>query len=101
MSIKLITLKTNHTLLAEVSEDKEIFKLKEPVQVVSVPPRTQGEQGGIAFSPFLEFSEDFKTGITIYKMDVLAVTTPVVELLNQYNTIFGSGIQIASATAIK
>ena len=97
MAVKLITLKTNHTILADVSEDKETFKLKEPVQVVSVPPRSQSDQGGIAFSPFLEYSQEFKTGITIYKMDVLSVTTPVTELLNQYNQIFGSGIQIASS----
>jgi hypothetical protein len=97
MTVKLITLKTNHTILSDVSEDKDIFKLKEPVQVVSVPPRSQSDQGGIAFSPFLEYSEEFKTGITIYKMDVLTVTTPVTELLNQYNQIFGSGIQIATS----
>lgn len=97
MVVKLITLKTNHTILADVSEEKETFKLKEPVQVVSVPPRSQSDQGGIAFSPFLEYSQEFKTGITIYKMDVLSVTTPVTELLNQYNQIFGSGIQIASS----
>lgn len=97
MAVKLITLKTNHTVMADVTEDKEIFKLKEPVQVVSVPPRSQSEPGGIGFSPFLEYCEEFKTGITIYKVDVLSVTTPVTELLNQYNTLFGSGIQIASA----
>lgn len=97
MAVKLITLKTNHTIMADVVEDKEIFKLKEPVQIVGVPPRAQGEPGGIAFSPFLEYCEEFKSGITIYKMDVLSVTTPVTELLNQYNTIFGSGIQIASS----
>jgi hypothetical protein len=82
--------------MADVSEDKEIFKLKEPVQVVAVPPKTPSDEGGLAFSPFLHYSEEFKTGITIYKMDVLSVTTPITELLNQYNTLFGSGIQIAS-----
>lgn len=97
MAIKLITLKTNHTILADISEEGETFKLKEPVQVVAVPPRSQSDQGGIAFSPFLEYSQEFKTGITIYKMDVLSVTTPVTELLNQYSQIFGSGIQIASS----
>jgi hypothetical protein len=96
MSIKLITLKTNHTIIADVIEDKEIFKLKEPVQVVNVPPRSTNDEGGIAFSPFLQYCEEFKTGITIYKVDVLSVTTPITELINQYNTIFGSGIQIAS-----
>ena len=93
---KLITLKTNHTLLAEiVSEDSNGIKIKNPVQVVSVPPRSQTDTGGIAFSPFLEYSQEFKNGIEIKMSDVLTITTPVVELENQYNSIFGSGIQIA------
>ena len=96
MAVKLITLKTNHTILADVSEDKETFKLKEPVQVVSVPPRSQSDQGGIAFSPFLEYSEEFKTGIVIKNSDILTINHPIVDLENQYNRIFGSGIQIAS-----
>jgi hypothetical protein len=29
--------------------------------------------------------------------DVLCITLPMVELENQYNQVFGSGIQIASA----
>jgi hypothetical protein len=93
---KLITLKTNHTILAEVvSEDSNVIKIKNPVQVVSVPPRSQTDSGGIAFSPFLEYSQEFKTGVEIKMIDVLTVTSPVVELENQYNSIFGSGIQIA------
>ena len=93
---KLLTLKTNHTILAEViSEDNISFKVKNPVQVVTIPPRSQTDSGGIAFSPFLEYSQEFKTGIEIKNSDVLTVTTPIVELENQYNSIFGSGIQIA------
>ena len=51
----------------------------------------------MAFAPFLEFAEEFRTGITISRDDVLCVTTPMRELENQYNQVFGSGIQIASA----
>ena len=68
MNKKLITLKTNHTILGElVSEDNISVKIKNPVQVVNVPPRSQSDSGGIAFSPFLEYSQEFKTGIEIKK----------------------------------
>ena len=94
--IKLITLKTNHTILGDlVNEDDNKVKLKQPVQVVSIPPRSQTDSGGIAFSPFLEYSQEFRTGIEIQKNDILVISSPVVELENQYNSIFGSGIQIA------
>ena len=94
---KLITLKTNHTILGEVTDEIEYDHLiiQEPVQVVQIPARSQSEPGGIAFAPFLEYSNECRTGIRINREDVLTITTPVLELENQYNTVFGSGITIA------
>ena len=101
MTIKLITFKTNHTVLGKVTDEVEndFVLLKEPVQVVSIPPSSSNPEGGIAFSPFIEYSEEFKTGIKINKSDILTINHPVVDLENQYNRIFGSGIQIASTIA--
>jgi hypothetical protein len=50
----------------------------------------------IGFVPFLEFAQEFETGIRIAQADILCKTSPVVELENQYNQMFGSGIQIAT-----
>lgn len=99
MTIKLVTFKTNHTIMGDVTEStKESFiTVKQPVQVVSVPPRSANDPGSVAFSPFLEYADEFKTGFKINSSDVLIISTPVRELENQYNQIFGSGIQIASA----
>lgn len=99
MAIKLITFKTNHTLMGDLTESvKDSFvTIKQPVQVVSVPPRAANDPGSIAFSPYLEYSQEFRTGIKINHSDILSINTPVIELENQYNTIFGSGIQIVGA----
>lgn len=97
MNVKLLTLKTNHTLMGEVEETPLAYKIKKPVQVINIPPRNQNDQGGIAFSSFVEFAEEFSTGFEIQKDDVLFLSTPVTELINQYNHVFGSGIQIASS----
>jgi hypothetical protein len=70
------------------------FKIKKPVQVV-VQPTKEGPMMG--FAPFLDYAEEFASGIELNKADVLCVTTPSRELENQYNQVFGSGIQIASA----
>ena len=95
MTLKLITFKTNQTLIGEiVNETDSSITVKQPVQVI-VQPTKDGPMMG--FSPFLEFAEEFKTGIPIPKENVLCTTTPIVELQNQYNQVFGSGIQIASA----
>ncbi len=95
MNTKLLTLKTNHTILAEVVDDMiDAWKVKHTVQVVMQPTK---DGTSVAFIPFLEFSDEFKTGIIIKKDDVLTVNTPVRELGNQYNQIFGSGITIATS----
>ena len=95
MNEKLVTLKTNHTILSQVDcNDKNQVLLKEPVQVV-IQPTQQGPMMG--FSPFLDYAEEFNTGIAISMDDVLCITTPSRELVNQYNKTFGAGIQIASA----
>jgi hypothetical protein len=94
MFIKLVTLKTNHTLIGtlDCTDDNSVV-IKEPVQVFMSPSK-EGMQMG--FGPFLDYSQEHKTGIKISMSDVLCITTPIVELENQYNQIFGSGITIAN-----
>jgi hypothetical protein len=95
MSNKLVTFKTNQTLIGNVVEQsKETITIKEPVQVI-VQPSKEGPMMG--FVPFLEFSQEFKTGITFNTSDILTINNPVTELENEYSKIFGSGITIASA----
>ena len=92
MAIKLLTLKTNHTIMGEI-ENKGDYEIKQPVQVV-IQPTKDGPT--IGFLPFVEFAKEFKTGFRISASDVLFESTPIVELENQYNKLFGSGIEIAS-----
>lgn len=68
--------------------------VKEPVQVIMQPSK---DGPTLAFAPFLEYCQEFKTGIRFSMNDVLCITFPIVELENQYNQVFGSGIQIASS----
>lgn len=93
-NVKLITLKTTQTVIGEIVRDTIAdYVVKVPVQIIMQP----SQNGiGLGFAPFLEFSEEFKTGISFPKDAVLTVTTPVTELLNQYNKVFGSGIQVVS-----
>lgn len=96
-SIRLITFKTNHTILGKVTEKLNTVVVKKPVQVIVVPPRSENDSGAIAFSPFLEYTLEFGTGLEFNNDDILVITTPVVELENRYNSLFGSGITIAKS----
>jgi hypothetical protein len=94
MDIKLVTLKTNHTLMGQVDcTDEMLIVVKQPIQVFMQPSKDGMQMG---FGPFLDYAEEHKTGIKISMNDVLCITTPVTDLRNQYSNIFGSGIQIAS-----
>lgn len=99
MTAKLITFKTNHTILGEVKDlpENDYVEVKDCVQIISVPPTPQNPQGGITFVPFVEFAVEFKTGFKIKRQDILMVNDPILEVENQYSKIFGSGIQIASS----
>ena len=95
MAVKLITFKTNQTIIASVVyENDERITVKETVQVI-VQPSKDGPMMG--FSPFLEYAQEFKTGISFDVSDILCITSPMEELENEYNKLFGSGIQIASS----
>ena len=94
MTIQLVTLKTNHTLIGDTDYDGgNTITIKEPLQVVIQP----GKDGtsGVMFVPFVEYAQEFKTGFVISMDDVLMVSTPVKELEDNYRQLF-SRIQIAS-----
>ena len=92
--IKLLTFKTNHSIMGDVTETSSMFIISKPVQVI-MQPTTDGASMG--FVPYVQFCDEWKTGITIKKDDILFESTPVLELTNQYNDMFGSGIQIATS----
>jgi len=95
--IKFITFKIGMNVISDVDEMPDFYILKKPAVVMTQP---QNGQLSVGFSPFLELCDEFTTGIQINKKDVLTINTPNVELQNQYNKHFGSGIQIATADMI-
>jgi hypothetical protein len=95
--IKCITFKTHQTIIAEVVDEGNVgFKVKNPMQVIAVPPRSANDPGGVGFAPYLAFVEEFDKGIVISNDDVLTVNTPVSDLLEQYRRMF-SRIELAPA----
>lgn len=95
--IKLLTLKIGMNIVSDIEEIGSAVILKKPAVVIT---QQQNGQLAVGFSPFLELSDEFDTGITIDKSEFLTITTPNTELKNQYSKYFGSGIQIATADSI-
>jgi hypothetical protein len=96
-NVKCFTFRTHQTVIGEVTDDDGIsFTLKNPMQVIPVPPRAANDSGGIGFAPYLAFVEEFDKGINFKYDDILTVNTPVDDLLAQYTRMF-SRIEIAPA----
>ena len=97
MTVKCLTFKTHQTIIGELlSEGSIVISIKNPVQVISVPPRSANDPGGVGFAPYLAFVEEFDKGITLKHEDILTINTPVDDLLSQYRRMF-SRIELAPA----
>ena len=100
--IKCITFKTHQTIIGEIvtelndGENDIGYGIKNPVQVISVPPRSANDPGGVGFAPYLAFVEEFDKAICIKHEDILTINTPVPDLLENYRRMF-SKIEIAPA----
>ena len=77
-----------------VSEDAGEIEVRNPAAIHMVPSQSGGNQFGIALMPFLPYAEFSK--IKIQKDKVAIVFEPAVDLRNNYNKLFGSGIEIAN-----
>lgn len=95
-NVKCFTFKTHQTIIGEVTEQGDDIVVKNPMQVIAVPPRAANDPGGVGFAPYLAFVEEFDKGIKFKYDDILTVNTPVTDLLSQYRKMF-SRIEIAPA----
>ena len=95
--IVCITFKTHQTIIGEIINQDEVdVSVKNPMQVIAVPPRSANDPGGVGFAPYLAFVEEFDRGINFKNDDILTINTPVPDLLSQYRKMF-SRIEIAPA----
>ena len=79
-----------------IGDHTDFITIEDPAQVAMMP-----SQGGtsnsmsIGLLPWIPYSEESK--FVISKDKIVTSFTPSVDLINNYNRIFGSGIQITSS----
>lgn len=93
---KVYKLSSGEEIIAEVFNILgEVIILKNPAIIIM----QQTQQGmGIGLAPFMPYAEEEK--VTISKSAVVAEAIPATNMVNEYSRIFGSGIQIAPASAL-
>lgn len=92
MTVKALKLVSGEDIIAEIIEAREgELVLKNPA--VIVVQRSEGGQMGVGLQPYTPFA----TGnVTLYKTSLIAKFEADMNLVNEYNRIFGSGIVIAN-----
>ena len=91
--IKIVRLTTGEELIAKTTETEDSYTVKNPAILI---PAGKDQ---LAFGAWLPYG-DISDGVTINKKYVIFVIDPIRELMNQYNTSFGSGLVVPGADQI-
>ena len=92
--IKIVKLITGEELIADTEDDHDSITLKQPCAIQLMPSRNDPTQTMMGLIPYASYTEDFKVTVSLDK--VIWQEKPSKEIYNQYNSAFGSGIQLAS-----
>jgi hypothetical protein len=90
--IKIVKLVTGEELIADATESGSNITLKQPCAIQLMPGRSEG-QTMMGLIPYASYTEDFKVTISLDK--VVWQESPSADIYNQYNSAFGTGIQLA------
>lgn len=92
MTIQIVKLITGEEIIGDVNLSGD-YTIKKPCVVQLVASRQDPTQPMISLIPYAFFTEEHS--ITVPVNFIVWVSKPVKELYNQYNNLFGSGIQLA------
>lgn len=96
MTVKLFRLITGEDLISKVkSETDTAYTLDAPAVIML---QDNGDKVGVGIAPYMPMIEG---NIYLYKDNVVADGSPNIQLENEYNVRFGSGLVVASAGSIQ
>lgn len=93
MTIQIVKLITGEEIIGDCSIGDITVTISKPCALQLVPSRSNPDQPMMALIPYAIYTEDHLVDVDVDK--VIWMEKPVKELYNQYNSAFGSGIQLA------
>ncbi len=94
--IKVFKMINGEEIISEVfNHYSDYFELKNPATIMLQP--TQGGGMGVGIAPYMPYAEE---NINLYKTAIAAEGVPEQKMQDEYNRIFGAGIQIAPASVL-
>ena len=91
--IKILKLVTGEELVGDCHTSDITVTVSKPCIIQIVPSRSNPEQPMMALIPYAAYTKDHCIDISVES--IIWSEEPVKELYNQYNNVFGSGIQLA------
>ena len=91
--IKILKLVTGEEIIADAVRSDTDWILKSPAVIQLMSSRTDPNQIMIGLLPYAQYTKGHN--IVVPLNFVIWAENPVDELYNQYNSMFGSGIQLA------
>jgi hypothetical protein len=95
MTVKIYKMINGDDIIGdELKAENTNYQIKSPAQIVL----QQTEKGmGVAIAPYMPYASG---NISLYYTAIAAECVPDQNMINEYNRIFGSGIQVAPANAL-
>ena len=97
-NVTLIKFLGGEEVLAEVvSENLTQINVKNAVRIVVIPDQLNPKTPQVGLAPYLQFSDTKE--LTFNRNLVVTTAAPLVDFINQYNSLFG-GIQLPTSKII-
>lgn len=90
--IKVVKMITGEELIGDVTENDAKINIKQPAIIQLMPSRTDPNQIMVGLIPYAQYTKSHAIEVDV--RNVIWSESPVDELYNQYNTMFGTGIQL-------
>ena len=92
--IQVLKLVSGEELVGDISTEGTLVKIKQPCFLQMLPSRSDPTTSMMALVPYAMYLDEHC--VTVEAKNILWSGKPVAELYNQYNSAFGSGIQLAA-----
>ena len=94
--VKVFKMINGEEIISEVFNTYDgSYELKNPANIMLQP--TQGGQMGVGIAPYMPYASG---NVRLNWSAIAAEAEPEQSMINEYNRIFGSGIEVVSASAL-
>jgi hypothetical protein len=95
-NVKVFKMINGEEIIAEVvKETASHFELENPANIML--QQTGNGQMGVGIAPYMPYADG---NVNLYVGAIAAEAKPEQSMVNEYNRIFGSGIEVVSASAL-